>query len=72
MSDCISSLIDAWLGSIGSGQYVGAVFLDLGQVFDLVDHRVLLHKLKRHHFTPKNIALSTPYLSERYPGSKGR
>ena len=48
-------LVDDWLSSIDFGQYAGAVFLDLSQAFDLVDHRVLLHKLKLYHVTPKTI-----------------
>ena len=63
--------MDDWLSSIDFGQYAGAVFLDLSQAFDLVDHRVLLHKLKLYHFTPKTVALLTSYLYERTQVVKG-
>ena len=65
MSDCINSLVDDWLSSIDFGQYVGAVFLYVSKAFDLVDHRVLLYKLKLYHYTRTNVALFTSDLSER-------
>ena len=59
------------MSSIDFGQYARAVFLDLSQAFDLVDHRVLLRKLKLYHFTPKTVALLTSYLYERTQVVKG-
>jgi len=64
-------LVDDSLRSIDSGQYAGAVVLELSKALDLVDHRVLLHKLKLYHFTPKTTALLTSYLSERTHVVKG-
>lgn len=36
-------LTDTWLNDVDSGKYVGAVFVDPGKVFDLLDHTLLLH-----------------------------
>ena len=42
----LTRIIDDWLDAIDNGMYVGALFLDLRKAFDLVDHEILLHKLK--------------------------
>ena len=47
----LTHLIYTWLKDVDSGNYVGAVFLDLRKAFDLVDHEILIHKLKLYHFS---------------------
>jgi len=44
---------------------VGTVYLDLKKAFDLVDHKILLLKLKLYHFTEKSIRCFESYLSNR-------
>ena len=61
----LTRLIDTWLKEIDNGKYVGAVFLDLRKAFDLVDHRILLHKLKLYHFSKRSINLFESYLCNR-------
>lgn len=63
-------LTDTWLKQIDQGNMVGTVFLDLKKAFDLVDHEILLHKLKLHHFSDKSISLFTSYLSNRQQSIK--
>lgn len=58
-------LIESWLRDIDNGKMIGAVFLDLRKAFDLVDHQILLHKLKLYHFSEKSIQLFKSYLSNR-------
>ena len=44
-------LIHEWLKEIDSGKINGSVFVYLKKAFDLVDHEILLHKLRLHHFS---------------------
>ena len=59
-------LVDEWLNDIDSGKVIGSVFVDLKKAFDLVDHEILLHKLrvKLHNFSEKSLLLFKTYLSE--------
>ena len=41
------------------------MFLDLRKAFDLVDHEILIHKLKLYHFSEKSVNLFSSYLSDR-------
>ena len=59
-------LIDNWVTDIDSGKLVGAVFLDLRKAFDLVDHKILIHKLKLYHFSDRTVDLFKSYLSNRH------
>ena len=43
-------LLDKWLKNIDKGEITGAVFFDLRKAFDVVDHEILLQKLKSHKF----------------------
>jgi hypothetical protein len=61
----LTRLVDTWLKDIDCGKYVGTVFLDLRKAFDLVDHQILLHKLKLYHFSERTIKLFESYLSNR-------
>ena len=61
----LTRLIDAWINDIDSGKLVGTVFLDLRKAFDLVDHDILIYKLKLYHFSEKSINLFKSYLSNR-------
>jgi len=58
-------LIDAWINDVDQGKVIGTVFLDLRKAFDLVDHKILVHKLKLYHFSDKAHKLLESYISNR-------
>ena len=41
-------MISKWLESINKGFLIGTVMIDFKKAFDLVDHNVLLKKLKHY------------------------
>ena len=66
----LTRLIDAFLREIDNGKYVGAVFLDLRKAFDLVDHQILIHKLKLYQFSDKTVHIFKSYLNNRHQKMK--
>ena len=58
-------LIDEWLKDVDNGNCIGSVFIDMKKAFDLVDHGILLYKLKLHHFLDGTLSLFRSYLSQR-------
>ena len=59
-------LIDDWLSDIDNGKLIGTVYLDFRKAFDMVDHEILLHKLRLYHFSDKAYNLFESYLNNRY------
>ena len=39
-------MIDKWLQAIDKGDMVGVIFIDFRKAFDLVDHDILLKKIR--------------------------
>jgi len=59
------NLIDNWLKDVDDRKYVGAVFIDLHKAFDVVDHTVLIDKLKCYNFSVLTVDLMNSYLTNR-------
>ena len=58
-------LIDDWMECIDKGDMVGALFIDFRKAFDLVDHKILLHKLSLYKFDSSSMELFRSYLCSR-------
>ncbi len=54
-----------WYQNIDNGDINGVVFLDLCKAFDLVDHKISLHKLKLYRCCDKTFSWFQSYLSGR-------
>jgi hypothetical protein len=58
-------MYDAWVEAVEHKQYTGVCFLDLSAAFDIVDHPLLLEKLKLYGFTDNSLNWIESYLSGR-------
>ena len=58
-------MIDSWLEALDHGQMVGVVLVDFKKAFDLVDHNILLRKLKMYGIDNETLQWFTSYLTER-------
>ena len=61
----LTSLTDSWLQHIDKKEVVGAVLLDFSAAFDIIDHDLLIKKLKAYGFRITAIELLRSYLSDR-------
>uniref|UniRef100_A0A4W5P3U4 Reverse transcriptase domain-containing protein n=1 Tax=Hucho hucho TaxID=62062 RepID=A0A4W5P3U4_9TELE len=58
-------MTDDWLKSMDDGKLVGAVLLDFSAAFDVIDHELLLGKLKCYGFKDAALSWMESYLSRR-------
>ena len=58
-------MYDTWVESVEKGELVGVCMLDMSAAFDVVDHRILLNKMKVYGFDNTAISWVTSYLSDR-------
>ena len=56
-------MTDAWLQAINDGTIVGCVLVDFRKAFDLVDHKLLLQKLKQYKINDLSLSWFESYLS---------
>ena len=61
----LTKVVDNWLTAINRNDMVGTVFLDLSKAFDVVNHNILIQKLKCYKFSPSAIAWFESYLNNR-------
>ena len=65
---CQTSLIaltDKWLKQMDNGKLIGTIFIDLKKAFDMVDHKILIEKLKIYHFNKLTVSWFVSYLENR-------
>ena len=58
-------LVDEWISAIDKHEIVGTIFLDLSKAFDLVDHGILLDKLRLFNIDSSTCSWFSSYLSCR-------
>ena len=58
--------IDEWLSAINNNELVGTVFIDLSKAIDLVNHDILLEKLKLYGMHETTVKWFSHYLKDRY------
>ena len=57
--------LELWYQNIEKGEPNGLVFLDIQKVFDMLDHEVLLHKLKLYQCYESILSWSISFLCDR-------
>ena len=62
---CLIQMYDAWVEAVDQGRHTGACFLDLSAAFDIVDHPLLLEKLKLYGFSENALSWVGSYLTGR-------
>ena len=58
-------MIDSWLKAVNDGKLIGCVMVDFRKAFDLVDHKILLNKLKCYKCDVNCLSWFESYLSNR-------
>ena len=61
----LTKIVDNWLNALNESETVGTVFLDLSKAFDLVNHKLLLHKLAAYKFSHNSLSWFESYLTNR-------
>ena len=59
-------LSDTWLNAINKSELIGSVFLDFKKAFDLVNHCILLKKIKEYFPNSHLYSMLESYLSNRF------
>ena len=64
-STALLQMMDVWLEALDNDDITAVIMLDLSAAFDVVDHEVLLNKLKIYGFEDKETAWMHSYLTGR-------
>ena len=62
---CLSQLTDMILNGAENGKHTGIILIDIQKVFDTLDHKILLQKIKCIGFLDKTIKWFHSYLTNR-------
>ena len=58
-------MIDSWMTAINDGKFIGCLMVDFRKTFDLVDHNLLLQKLKVYKYDESSLSWFISYISNR-------
>ena len=61
----LTRLVDSWLNNINKKELTGIVFLDFSKAFDLINHNILLQKLRHYILNENVIQLIQSFLTNR-------
>ena len=61
----LTRLVDSWLININKKNLSGVVFLDLKKAFDLINHNILLQKLRYYLLNESTVQLFRSFLTNR-------
>ena len=61
----LTEMTDDWLSAMYNNEYCGVLFLNLCKAFDLVDHTLLLIKLKLYQLGEQSLLWFQSYLSDK-------
>jgi len=59
------NIVEKWLKALNEGELVGVMLVDFRKAFDLVDHNILLNKLKAYQLCNSTINWFKSYLTDR-------
>jgi hypothetical protein len=61
----LTSLVDEWASAIDNNKLVGILLIDFRKAFDLVNHNILIEKLKLYKCSDATVSIFKSYLSDR-------
>ena len=64
-ASALIEMYDAWAEAFEDDKLSAVVMLDLSAAFDVVDHAILLNKLKIYDFDERSVAWLSSYLTGR-------
>ena len=62
----LTKITEAWLKEMDQGNITGVIFLDFRKAFDLVNHEILLEKLRLYDFDQRSLHWIKSYLHNRF------
>ena len=62
----LEQMVDDWYKAIEQRKIIGTVFLDFSAAFDILDHDLLLEKLKYYRFSHSALLWIKSYLHDRH------
>ena len=61
----VTNLVDQWLCNINDNQFTGVIFVDFAKAFDVIDHNLLIRKLRIYRFSDNTLSFIESYLKDR-------
>ena len=58
-------MLEKWKRALDNGECVSALFMDLSKAFDIINHNLLIAKLKAYGFSKEGLELMKSYLKNR-------